>query len=280
MKIFLPALTFLNFFIFYPLFSQAALQAQNTTGAVASAVGGAGVGVVDMNDGALLNAATIPFFPRKEMSLSYSSSRFSAVIVDNGREALFPAGLAFEQNSNDSYKQTVYHLIVAYPLAERFSVGADFHMNELRFLNNLTTIYRQTLANAGVFWRASKTVSVGLTHRDIALNDTDLPDSIDHVTSTTLGLSYVYETFAQLRFDVESVEKQSNRYIYKIGLETYINDWIITRFGYKNDNVASVNFATIGVGFAGPQFEFHYAYQSEANNTVDPLHIIDLSVPF
>lgn len=267
------------------LFISNAFSAQipNTSGAVSSANGGAGVAVVDLTDGAFLNPAVIPLFPRKELSVSYSSERFSANIVDNGADALFPAAIGYEKYSNDAFKSNVYHLMVAYAyesVVGNVSFGADFNLNDMKLTGNDES-YKQTRATAGFLWQPSKAFSFGLVHKNIALNDTDLPDSIDHVAITTAGLAYVYQSFAQLRFDMESVEKQpSDRYIYKIGLETYINDWIITRFGYRNDNILSMNFSTLGVGFAGPQFQLHYAYQSEAKSTVDPLHIIDLSVPF
>lgn len=266
--------------IFISINSFAQNATQNNSGAVSSATGGAGVSVIEMDDSALLNPSTIPLFRRKQMSFSYSSNRFAGSLIDNGQEALFPAGIAYEQYSNDSFKNKIYHLILAYPLSKNISLGADFNLHETHYLNTETN-YKQTRASVGFIWLPFKNFGFGLVHKNMALNDTDLPDSIDHVTTTTLGISYVYESFAQLRFDVESVEKQpSGRYIYKIGLETYLNDWIITRFGYRNDNISNMNFATAGLGFAGPQFGLHYAYQSEAKSTIDPIHIIDLTLPF
>lgn len=274
-KIFL--LLFLLYFI-QP--AMAAPKAQNFSGAVSTAVGGAGVGVMEIVDGALLNPSLIPLFPHKQVSLSYSTSRMSGIIVDHGKDALFPAALAYDQLSNDVYKNKIYHLILAYPLSDKFSIGADFHYNDFRF-QNTDTSYTQTLVNVGLIWLAQKNWSFGIVHKDVALNDSDLPDTLDQVATTTLGMGYVYETFAQVRFDIETIEKQTTRrFIYKIGLETYVNDWVITRFGYRNDNIASQNFATAGLGFAGPQFGLHYAYQTEANSAVDPLHVIDLSFPF
>ena len=81
--------------------------------------------------------------------------------------------------------------------------------------------------------------------------------------------------------DLETAENEkTEKMIYKMGLETFINDWIVTRFGYQNDNAHSLNFFTAGLGFVGPQFGLHYAYQSEARNIRDPLHTIDLNIPF
>jgi hypothetical protein len=260
-----------------------AAQIPNTSGAVSSAIGGAGVAVVDIDDGAFINPSVIPLFPRKEISFSYSSERFAGAMVDNGADALFPAGIGYEKYSNDAFKSNVYHLMLAYAyesVVGNVSFGADFNLNDMK-LTGSDKSYQQTRAAAGFLWQPTKAFSFGLVHKNIALNNTDLPDSVDHVTTTTAGIAYVYQSFAQFRFDVETVEKQpSDRFIYKGGLETYINDWIITRLGYRNDNILSQNFTTFGLGFAGPQFQLHYAYQTEAKSTVDPLHIIDLSFPF
>lgn len=275
---------FISILVLFTTLSSFSAQVPNTTGAVASATGGAGVAVVDLNNGALLNPSTVPLYRRKELSFSYSSERFAVSIVDNGVDAAFPAAVAYEQFSNSAFKSKIYHLILAHAWSNKsvgnLSIGADFHYNDFKLTGDENS-YRQTRADAGLLWQPTKALSLGLTHKNIALNDTDLNDAIDKVTTTTAGIAYVYESFAQFRFDMESVEKQpSDRFIYKFGLETYMNDWVIARLGYRNDNISSMNFTTLGVGFAGPQFELHYAYQSEAKSNVDPLHIIDLSVPF
>lgn len=258
-------------------------QIPNHEGAVAAATGGAGVSVVNLNDSAFMNPATIPLYSRKELSFSYSSERFAASIVDNGEDAFCPAAIGYEKFSNDAFKSNVYHLILGYGYESTLgnvSFGADFNMNDMK-LTGSETSYKQTRAAIGFLIQPTKTLSFGITHKNIALNDTDLADSIDHVTTTTAGMAYIYNSFAQLRFDVETVEKQTTtRYTYQWGIETYVNDWIITRLGYRNDNISMMNFTTLGLGFAGPQFQLHYAYQTEAKSTVDPLHIIDLSVPF
>ena len=64
------------------------------------------------------------------------------------------------------------------------------------------------------------------------------------------------------------------------GLETYLNDWMIIRLGYQNNNVLSKNFTTAGLGFSGPQFGFHYGYLTNVSNRNEDRHTVDLGVPF
>lgn len=254
------------------------------TGAVSSATGGAGTGLVDLTESAFFNPATIPVYQRKQMAFSYSVNRFSVSLTDNGKEALFPASIAYEQTSNDLYKTKSYHLMSGYAYQTKklgiFSIGTDLSLNEFKWLN-LDTKYKLNKVSIGGFWQLDTSFSAGLTYKNKTLNDTELPDQIDQANSLNFGLAYIYQGFAQFRFDVEKIENQNTEaLIYKIGLETFLNDWIITRFGYRNDNIHSMNFTTAGLGFAGPQFGLHYAYEVESKNTVDPLHVVDLSVPF
>jgi hypothetical protein len=259
-------------------------QTSQPSGAVSTATGGTGVGLIEMSESALINPATIPAYSNKQMSLSYSKDRFAVSLTDNGADALFPASLAYEQTSNDIFKNKIYHLILAYSFngvkEGTFSLGLDFSMHDFKIISTDLN-YKQNKVTTGLFWQINSAASLGITYKNKALNDTDLPDTFDQATSINLGLAYVYQKFAQLRADVEKIENQNaDRLIYKIGVETYLNEWIITRFGYRNDNMNSMNYATAGLGFVGPQFGLHYAYQVEAKNTVDPLHVVDLSVPF
>ncbi len=275
-----------NLFLLFILIFHIQSKAQNTAGAVSTATGGAGVGVLDMNEGVLINPALIPAYKQKQMTFSYSKNRFGVSLADNGADALFPAVIAYEQLSNDFFKGKIFHLILAYDFAKEnsssgaFTFGLDYGYNDFKILSTDKN-YKQNKLSAGLFFQANTEFAVGLVYKNKGLNDTELPNSFDQASSISGGFSYVYQTFAQFRLDIEKFENQiSDRYIYKLGLETYLNEWIITRIGYRNDNLNSLNFTTLGLGFAGPQFNFHYAYQTESKNSIDPLHVVDLSVPF
>ena len=90
-----------------------------------------------------------------------------------------------------------------------------------------------------------------------------------------------FPQIARFRFDIESApENKTNRLVYMSGIETYMNDWMIFRFGYQNNNVVSKNYITAGAGFAGPQFGLHYAYVSNVADKKEDKHSIDLGIPF
>jgi len=255
-------------------------QALQPTGAVAAATAETGVGSLEDVDGVYLNPASIAFFSKKSFAVSYSNQHLNAQITDNGAEAFFPAALMYMSSDRGGLQTKSLHLAVAYQVFKNLALGIDGAYRELRPTSQ-DQKFRQTILSAGIFYHVHKSVQLGFVSKNKPLNDTDLADSIDQGSTLAFGASYIYDDFAKFKFDVESNENQKiDRLIYKFGLETYINDWIVTRIGYQNDNVYSLNYLTAGMGFAGPQFGLHYAYQAEANKKTDPLHTVDLNIPF
>lgn len=276
----------MKIFLFFSLvFPSLTAFAYPITGAVTTATGGAGVSVVSPMESPTNNPAAIPFYSNREVNLSYSKDRFAAFLTDNGQEALFPASVGYEQHYEDDLKNTIYHLIIAYPLfSSPLSFGINYQMHQMKWINN-DQKYKQNRLNAGLLWKVSNAMNLGVTYKNKALNDTDLPDAIDNLPLITAGFNYAYMDFIQFRADIEKVDKSgviphSDKLIFKFGLETYLNDWIIARFGYRNDNITSQNFSTYGLGFAGPQFSLNYGYQRESKKTTKDIHLIDLSFPF
>lgn len=270
-----------NKFIFLILiFSYIQIFAIENTGAVSAATGGTGVGVLEDVDGPYLNPASIALFAKKSFAYSYSKYHTNIQISDNGRDALFPAGIAYTKTDENNIQTRAYHLLIAYPFTNNFSAGLDSKLREIK-VSGIDENFQQTVLSPGFFYQLNESFSAGLVWKNNALSNTSLPDFLDQNSSVALGFSYVYEKFAKFRLDLETAEhEKTDKMIYKFGLETYLNDWIITRIGYQNDNVHSMNYLSAGLGFSGPQFGVHYAYLTEARNNRDPLHTIDINIPF
>ena len=272
----------MKYFIFIILFFTVIFKifAIENTGAVSGSTGGAGVGSMEDVDGVYLNPASIALFPKKSFAASFSKVHTNIHMTDNGRDALFPASLSYTKSDENGLQNQSYNLVIAYPLSASFALGSEISLRELK-VDVIDEKYRQTLISPAVFYQILDSVSMGLVWKNKELSDTDLTDVLDKTSTVAVGFAYLYEKFAKVRFDVETAENEkTNKMIYKFGLETFVNDWIVTRFGYQNDNAHSLNFFPAAVGFVGPQFGLHYAYQSEARNIRDPLHTIDLNIPF
>lgn len=249
-------------------------------GAVSGATGGTGRGSLEGVDGVWLNPALIPILPQKNLTLGGSSENLQALFVDNGQDALFAAALMYHQTRNDIQNSKDYRLGVGFELVKNFSFGLDISFEEVE-LASLSEKYKPITSNIGLFYNMGPEFSVGLVSHQTPLNDLNAPEVLKNRSTIGLGLSTIFENFIKFKFDVQTEERQkAKNLIYMYGLESFMNEWILVRLGYRNDNVHSLNYLTAGVGFTGPQFGLHYAYQNEANSITDPLHTVDLNIPF
>lgn len=251
-------------------------------GSVSMATGGTGRGTAEPTDSVLLNPAIVAQIPTKYFSFNYSKDQMGLIISDNGREALFPAALAFNRIELDHLQTQTIGLSLAYSPIPKLSFGLGVGLIEYSFDNSATEQkLRQTSGDFGMTYAFHKYLAIGIVAYKAFSSKSDLDSSLQKQKSIGAGMNYTYESFARFRFDVESgPDNKMNRMIYMSGLETYMNDWIVLRMGYQNNNVLSKNFITAGLGFAGPQFGLHYAYLSNPADSDDNRHSVDLGIPF
>lgn len=264
------------------LFSISTFATPVTPGSVSTATGGAGRGTTEPIDGALLNPAMIGLMSSKILSATYTNQQWGITIADNGKEALFPAALSFVRSDVEGFKTQQVTVGLSYVFKKMFAVGANLSLLEYSSeAINRDQKYRQTVGDLGVMFSPGNDFGIGLVANKVASSSIDLDENLQKQQTLGLGLHYTYQSFIRFRFDVESGPKnKTERLVYMGGVETYMNDWMILRFGYQNNNVVSKNYSTVGLGFAGPQFSLHYAYISNVANNQDDQHSIDLGIPF
>lgn len=248
------------------------------------ALANSGVGHINASDSILLNPAVLPLLPYKPFVISSYKDHLSVSMADHGREALFPAGIFYQQGQNDVFKTKTYGLSLGHAFTHTIAVGASFKYHD--FKERLTgEKYQQTKADIGAMWTVNKQLTLGAVYNGLALSDTDLADTLDKASSVTAGISYSVEEVILVKFDIEKAIQENNlsskeALAFKSGLELALNEWIMARVGYLNDNINLQNLFTAGIAFEGPQFGLHYAYQKNSKKDIDPLHVIDLSIPF
>ncbi|MBC7465995.1 MAG: hypothetical protein H7256_08380 [Bdellovibrio sp.] len=251
-------------------------------GSVSTATGGTGRGTVEPTDSVLLNPAIVAQIPTKYFSFNYSKDQMGLTISDNGRDALFPAALALNRIEVDHLQTQNIAVAVAYSLLPRLSVGLSVGLVEYSFDNSVNDQkYRQTVGDFGATYAFSKGFAIGLVANKIFSSKSDVDLTLQKQRTMGFGTNYTYQNFVRFRFDVETApDNKIDRMVYMAGLETFMNDWLIIRFGYQNNNVLAKNFTSAGLGFAGPQFALHYAYLSNPANSDDNRHSVDLGIPF
>lgn len=252
-------------------------------GAVSTATGGTGRGAVEPVDGILLNPAIISDLPNKALSLNYSTDQWGLVVTDNGKDAYFPAALQFIKTSTNQIDTQKLAISFATPRWYKVAFGATAAMLEYtNFVSpSLESKYRQSTLDLAATLAISRDFGFGFVVNKVASSKVDLVENLQVQRTAAIGASYTYLNFARVRFDVESsADYKTDRLNYMYGLENYINDFIVFRLGYQNNNVINKNYVSLGAGFAGPQFGLHYAYTSNTTDSSDIKHLIDLAVPF
>ncbi len=253
-------------------------------GAVSNATGGSGRGAVDTTDGILLNPAFLVDFPSKFLTVNYSQDDYAITVVDNGRESFFPAALEYIQTKSDLIDTRKIGLALALPRWKILTIGTTVSLVEYSDIQNNTgaeTKYRQGVADLGLTVALSKDFGFGLVANKISSTHTKLPAALELQKTVGAGLSYTYANFSRLRFDIMSgPEIKTDELIYMYGVENFINEWLVIRFGYQNNRVTAQDYLTGGIGFDGPQFSLHYAYVGNTDDQSDQKHLFDLSIPF
>lgn len=252
-------------------------------GAVSTATGGTGRGAIEPADGLLLNPAVISEFPKKDFSVSYSDDDWALTVADNGKDAYFPAGLIFRRTDMTVVETQQLGLAFATPRWKRLTFGGTLSLYE--YTHNLSPAveenYKQGVLDLGLTLALTSDFGFGFVAKKVAAGMVDLPESLQVQKTIGLGMSYTYQNFARLRLDVESgPDNDTKKLVYMAGLENFLNDWLVFRLGFQNNNVVVKDYFTAGLAFVGPQFGLHYAYITDIKDKSDSKHLVDLSVPF
>lgn len=256
---------------------------QATIGAVSTATGGSGLAAVEPVDGLLKNPAFIRDILNRNFSFNYAPDQWAITVSDNAPDSLFPAALQMINTRETNMNMQKLGLTFAAPRMKSLVVGATAAMVSYDHNPNLTTAekFHQGVMDVGATFAINRDIGIGFVANKVGSTKTDLAENLQLQKTMALGFSYTYGNFVRLRFDMESgPDNQTERLVYKLGMENYINDWIVARFGYQNNNVLAKNYGSLGLGFVGPRFGLHYAYISDVSGGRDQKHLIDLAIPF
>ncbi len=262
------------------LFFSLIATATNFNGAASNSTGGAGRGTAEPTDSLYLNPAMVSQLSSKYFSFNYAKNNWGLSIADNGREVLFPAGLQYVRKETNTLDTQQISLLLSQGFWQNFSIGANISMLEYNLLVPVDQKFKQTTGDIG-FAFITDVIGIGLVANKVFSTDTDLVDALEVQKTIGLGSNYTYMNFIRFRFDIESgPENKTDRLIFMGGTETFVNDWIIVRLGYQNNNVLGRNYISGGLGFTGPQFGLNYGYISNVADKADDKHSIDLGIPF
>lgn len=277
-------LIILSTFIFASLSAHAAVPTM--AAAVPTSTGGAGRGAIDPYGMVYLNPAAVARLRDRVFAANVGQNVFSASLIDSGAGTLLNAGLSYRQMNkvvaDSNLKQ--FTLTVADRAFDNFTFGFNIHYFDYKYLSE--TASRKFQSDLGLTYSPSKQWIFGVTAQGYRLQDqgeeVGIMEGLEPLAvKSALGFSYIYANFVRFRLDFESENNHRwGKPAALMGLESYLNDWILWRLGYQNRSESGAQYWTTGLGFQGPKFGLHYAFIQESRGDKESRHSVDLGLPF
>lgn len=250
-------------------------MAQVYSSSISSATGGTGRAAVDPGDAGFLNPGTLVHLRGHYLFSSFSKDEFAVSLSDNSEESFLPSALGYVQKrsivSQGELQQHDILLSLAEFAVDKLSFGITGHYLEQKLE---VASYRQTNADLGLIYTPQPHIGWALVAYNVFGEDKNIPENFRSKTSLAAGFNYIYRNTVRARLDATSES------VFMAGLETYINQFFISRLGYQNDTDDQREIITAGLGFKGPKFVLDYAYQGNSQISGDYRHSVDLVIPF
>lgn len=261
------------FLFIYLIVNTAGAQVYNSS--VSAATGGTGRAAVEPGDATFLNPGTLVHLRGHYLTSSFAENDLAITLSDNTPDSFLPASLGYVQKKSDLPQGQLKWYDINFSLAEfvveKWALGVTGH-----YLNFTlpTSSYRNINADIGVIYTPKPHIGLGLVVYNIMGEDSNIPEEFRPKTVVGAGFNYIYQAMVRFRADATSDS------IFMAGLETYMNQFLITRLGYSNNTDEKRELITAGMGFKGPKFALNYAYQGNPQNSGDYRHSVDLQIPF
>lgn len=266
------------------------ISARAYVGAVSSATGESGRASVEATDAPFLNPASLAFLKGYLFSAGYSTANdqqnergqdFAVAITDGMKDTVVPTALSFVQSKVDfaSEEQVARNFKLSFGnfVSQGFAMGFG-----LRYKDDQQPQERfnQINLDVGSLYTVNENLGFAAVLENVLGAKSNIPEDLRLIPRMSVGAAYIYKRFLRTRFDVLSASNNSwDRPTASLGLETYMNRWVIFRIGAQRRNEEAANVYTTGLGFAGPRFGIHYAYLTSPEQESFTRHTVDLAFP-
>lgn len=268
-----------------------AFQSNAFVGSVTAATGGAGAAVVEASESPFINPASIAHLQGYYFTSSLGAGKKGGLgseqdlgisLTDNMKDTIVPTAIAYSQeyfdtpNDQDISDRRI-RLGFGNYIAKKVSLGVAFIQQENRTPDRK---YDQGNLDLGVLYTPSSNMGFGMHYQNVLGGKIEVPDQFRQDSALAAGFVINYKKFYRFKFDLQSAKANNfEKPTLKMGVETYLNNWIIARFGAAKDNFFNFNVYSAGMGFIGPKFALHYAYQNSQQEESVTRHSIDLALP-
>lgn len=211
------------------------------------------IGAAPGNEGIFVNPAGLAARKRYAVEGSFFSARRGSETVDqlagasvvDSSTGSTAAGIAYERAMKGADTGNVFHLALAFPIAERFYAGATGKLLQLSGAEKAKAV----TADAGIFWQVTEYVSIGgVGYNLVSIHHPGLaPRAVG--AGIAIGTDRLFQLTADWKGELERRDGQSgtkNRYA--IGAELLLASTVPLRGGFIVDEVLDTRWWTAGIG--------------------------------
>ncbi len=295
---------FLNSFILGWSQDGNALSSSYSPGAISGALAGAGNSSVDIGESYIINPATVAHLRGAAITMgnsSYQDSDKDAKKIQSGgwhfslnefgEDSIFATSIYVSKGdsrdrsslyTNQSFNDV--WLTIGNFVMPNLSAGLSYRIHD-----TLTTFkkYQEQGIGVGFLWNPVDSLGVGFSMQNLVpIGKREIPNELTLGTHNGIGILYIYDQYLRIRMDyskiIHKLDSQSSTE-WAFGLENAINSWILTRIGISqslSETQEKTQKWTFGMGFSGPRFGIHYAFQQYKLSQNGQEHGVDLVIPF
>jgi hypothetical protein len=285
-----------SFLFFALLLTPLAVSAQQTTGPIATALGGAGRAAMDPAEIAYMNPAGLAHISHVFTNVNYGLGdhpvdgqlhQFGILLSDGSAENLFPGALSYGQKKVDRPDGTTadeqdYSVAISTFDHSGFSLGLSGH----RLVHTETpggTKYIQDNASLGLMIVPIEDLAFSFSIYDFLPTDDATPNGIRLVPTYALGSFYKFLDSFSLRLDLVRPDTYNpdHRTNVMFGAESFIRKNFAVRVGWQwREVLFEERLFTAGFGYRGPRLSFDYSFQKDTLVSGGARHLFDLWLPF
>jgi hypothetical protein len=206
------------------------------------------------------------------------------ITITDGSTGAFPGAAGYKHRTytvgGKTFSEYMMRFSAAIPIQHQLSVGfSGYRVHTNAFTNGAMN---QDNGDLGVYWRASKKLSLGAVTRALfgSKDNAFLPSKVRPTGG--LGAEYDLLDFLRLRMDLlyPYEDNPDSRIQTNMGLEIRNMQYVSLRFGYNNDEFRKEDRFTAGFAWDGPKLRLGYSYQKEVRQKLGESHTIDIWLGF
>lgn len=265
-------------------------SAQAFVGSVTAATGDAGIAAVESSEAPFSNPAAIAYLKGYYFTLGYGSSSqgtagssgLALSITENMKDTTIPTSIAYSQTEvKDLAGQKVYskdfRLSVGNFLFSNMALGLGVRHKSDELPQER---FGQTNLDMGILWAPTESFGMAAVLESLVPPSSGVPEPIRLNQTTAVGATFNFRKFVRIKADITSQTNNSfNKPTIGAGMESYMNKWMILRWGLAKNNELDANLYTAGLGWVLPRFGLHYAYQNSPQDETLTRHSVDLAIP-